>query len=524
MQSTKDEQLSNNVTRASSPITTTGSDAKMIPTETSSLAVIMRKELPTSTTVLGATWLPELYRKELISWNKDVVHEPAVIVQPESTADVCAAVKAAVKHGARLVIAGGRHGHDCLADDAMVIDLSRMKAVTVDAEAKLVTVEGGARLGDMDRACQPYGLAAVTGTNPDTGVVGLSTAGGGGYLSRQYGMACDNFHSAEVVLANGESVVASHTQNSDLLWALAGSGSNCGIVTKLTMRLHPVDHVFGGLVINVAPSASRAQAVLADWRDWIIDADRSVMSMAVLPCGAPVVPMAVCELSPLAVPQEAEGAPPITADSLPSLREKLGGSLTKLSRGKLPLGKCFGSIASIKQLKRMRYHTDLQPQLEAMQASGHYYDASCVVPELSEGVIATLVEFTRKRHVNSDASIIIFPLGGAIADAPTESTAFWGAGRPKDGFWIIIEGKWQPSAAEGAGRAAVVGWVKALRAALSAFNVGDTAHTLDGNMEAELSGVAAIFGPNYERVKQVKTKYDPTNVFRCNRNIAPNDS
>jgi len=511
------EQLSNNVTRAASPITTT--DA-VKPTEPAQLAVALRKELPTSMRVLGEAWLPELYEKELVSWNKDVIHRPAVIVQPETTADVCAAVKAAVKHQARLVIAGGRHGHDCLANDAMVVDMSHMKAVTVDADAKLVTVEGGCKLGDMDQACKPYGLAAVTGTNPDTGVVGLSTAGGGGYLGRQFGMAVDNFHSAEIVLASGEAVVAcAGGENSDLLWAIAGAGSNFGIVTKLTMKLHPVDRVFGGMVINVAPSTSRAKKVVGEWRDWIIDAPRSVMSMAVLPCGAPVVPMAVTELSPDVVPQQANAK--CSAHTLPSLKDKFGGFLTKLTGGKLPIGKCFGSVLSIKQLKPMQYHTELQPQLEAVQASGHYYDASCVVPELSDEVIATLVEYTRVKHVNSDASIIVFPLGGAISDAPIESTAFWGAGRPARGFWIIIEGKWQPTAKAGAGREAVVEWVKALRTALAAFNVGDTAHTLDGNMEAQLSGVDAVFGPNYERVRQVKAKYDPTNVFKCNRNIEP---
>jgi len=278
------QQLSNNVTRAASPI-----HDERTPTKPELLAVALRSELPTSMRVLGEAWLPEAYEKELVSWNKDVVHRPAVIVQPESTSDVVAAVKAAVSHKVRLVIAGGRHGHDCLADGAMVVDMSRMKAVAVDADAKLVTVEGGCKLGDMDLACKPFGLAAVTGTNPDTGVIGLSTAGGGGYLSRQYGMAVDNFHSAEVVLASGQVVTASHEENSDLLWALGGAGSNFGIVTKLTMRLHPVDRVFGGMVINLAPSTSRAQAVISEWRDWIIDAPRSVMSMAVLPCGAPVV-------------------------------------------------------------------------------------------------------------------------------------------------------------------------------------------------------------------------------------------
>merc|ERR1719271_2377168 len=133
----------------------------------------------------------------------------------------------------------------------MVLDMSKMKRVTVDAERRLVTVEGGCKLGDMDKACQPHGLACVTGTNPDTGVVGLSTAGGGGYLSRLHGMAVDNFVSATVVLASGEAVVATkENEHADLLWGLSGAGGTFGVVTSLTMRAHVVDHVFGGTIIN----------------------------------------------------------------------------------------------------------------------------------------------------------------------------------------------------------------------------------------------------------------------------------
>ena len=139
---------------------------------------------------------------------------------------------------------------------------------------------------------------------------------------------------------------------------------------------------------------------------------------------------------------------------------------------------------------------------------------------MSEEVISTLVEFTRKKHVNNQAAIIIFPLGGAIADAPIDSTSFWGSGRQVKGFWIIIEGKFSKDKS-GVKREKVVTWVKALRHALAKFNVSDTAHTLDGNMESVLAGAEAIFGPNYERIRKVKGKYDPTNFFKCNRNIDP---
>merc|ERR1719231_1549138 len=328
-------------------------------------------------------------------------------------------------------------------------------------------------------------------------------------------MAVDNFVSATVVLADGRVVTASKdNEHADLLWGLQGAGSNFGVVCSLTMRAHPVDQIFGGLCINIAPTTAAAQTVLSSWRDWIIDAPRSVMSMAVLPCGAPVVPMLVAETSPDVVPQGADGAS-VTTRQIPSLAGPLTGWL-----GATTVGRSFGAWATIRQLGRKQYHTELQPLLEAMQASGHYYDASCLVPSLSADVIATLVAFTRKKHVNSVASIIIFPMGGAVSDAPEGATSFYGGGRQPDGFWIIIEGKWENDA-DGKNRDAIVGWVKALRTALASFDVSDTAHTLDGNMESDLAAPAAIFGPNLARLQAVKAKYDPHNFFKCNRNIPP---
>merc|ERR1719387_3118960 len=198
-----------------------------------------------------------------------------------------------------------------------------MTAVTVDPEANTVTVEGGARLGEMDAACQEYGVAAVTGTNKDTGVVGLSTCGGGGYLTRLYGMAVDNFVSAEVVLASGVAVTATKdNEHADLLWGLTGGCSNFGVVTKLTQRTHPMDQCFGGMVVNVAMRPSTARTVVANWRDWLLDSPRSVNGLAVLPCGAPVVPILVTEMDQQLVPQAADA--PCSLKTMPNLKA-LGG-------------------------------------------------------------------------------------------------------------------------------------------------------------------------------------------------------
>lgn len=487
------DALSNNPTRAASP----AADA----------IAAVRAAITGKVSFLTAAD-GDAFNSEVTSWNADVAkHTPNTIVQPKTTWEVGLTVAAANSSGAHLVIAGGRHGHDCLAQGALVLDMSKMKAVKVDTDLQLVTVEGGCKLGDMDKACQPYGLGCVTGTNPDTGVVGLSTAGGGGYLTRQHGMAVDNFVAVTVVLASGEAVTATKdNEHADLLWGVSGAGSNFGVITTLTMKAHPVGHVYGGVLINTALTKAGADGILANWRDWIMVQPHSVMSMAVLPCGAPVVPMVLAETDKAIVPQGPEGAK-VGLRQIPSF----------CSLGRVG---AFGSYLSVKQMKRLSYHSELQPLLEAMQVSGHYYDASCLVPELSAEVIATLTDFTRTQPVNKIASIVIFPMGGAVSDVACDATSFYGGGRLASAFWIIIEGKFEADA-DGTNRESIVDWVKRLRAALAKFDVSDTAHTLDGNMESELAGARAIFGPNLEKLRKVKAKYDPTNFFQCNRNITP---
>mmetsp|Transcript_20065 Transcript_20065/g.59917 ORF Transcript_20065/g.59917 Transcript_20065/m.59917 type:complete len:288 (+) Transcript_20065:451-1314(+) len=263
---------------------------------------------------------------------------------------------------------------------------------------------GGARLGDMDKVCQQHGVACVTGTNPDTGVVGLSTHGGAGYLSRQYGLAADNFVAAEVVTASGAIVHATPAnEHKDLLWAVAGGGSNFGVITALTMKAHPMDHVYGGLVINVAPTVAMATRVVRTWRDWMPTQPRTVSVMCVLPCGAPVVPMAVVESDQALVPQAAGAKASLSCS--PALQQAFGSGCG-----------AFGACVSVKMLGRKQYHTELQPQLEAMQAEGHHYMSSVNVPHLTDTMVDALVAAARIDHPGG-GEIILFSLTGAVADA-----------------------------------------------------------------------------------------------------------
>ncbi|EOD09958.1 hypothetical protein EMIHUDRAFT_437944 [Emiliania huxleyi CCMP1516] len=441
-------------------------------------------------------------------WNKDVIHRPAAIVQPTTTEEVSQAVKVASSKKLDLVIACGRHGHDCMKEGAMVLDLGKMTEVTVDKKSMTVTVGGGARLGDMDKVCQQHGVACVTGTNPDTGVVGLSTHGGAGYLSRQYGLAADNFVAAEVVTASGAIVHATPAnEHKDLLWAVAGGGSNFGVITALTMKAHPMDHVYGGLVINVAPTVAMATRVVRTWRDWMPTQPRTVSVMCVLPCGAPVVPMAVVESDQALVPQAAGAKASLSCS--PALQQAFGSGCG-----------AFGACVSVKMLGRKQYHTELQPQLEAMQAEGHHYMSSVNVPHLTDTMVDALVAAARVDHPGG-GEIILFSLTGAVADAKVESVAYAGAGRGKSTVWIVIIGSWKPDA-DGANRAKTKAWVQRVKEEMKALGGAESAHPLEGNMDADQGGlVQQVWSSNELRLREIKAKYDPDNFFKCNRNIKP---
>lgn len=370
-----------------------------------------------------------------------VIGREAAILQPITTTEVCAAIAAIGKRGDQVIFAAGRQ--DGLPAGAVGIDLSKMRTVTVDAGAGLVTVQGGCRLRDMDAACKPHGMACVAWpvTYPDIDVVSLSLCGGCGYLSRQHGLAVDNIVSAEVrlallrlrcgqpcevkelcppvqlsfpsrslvissghptsfrsrapspspqvVLADGTAATATKdNEHSELFGALCGGGSRIAVVVSITMRAHRVKYAFSGVVVNLALTLGSAIAVVRNWATWVDKCPRSVSGACVLACGAPAVSTAIVEL---AVDQR----PTVT----PLLRD-----LPNL----VPLSGCglsgaFGACASFKPVQRTEYHVGTQRMLEGFQRTGHCHRASLIVPALSGQVAEVLVDLTRNRHPNSSS-------------------------------------------------------------------------------------------------------------------------
>ena len=183
-------------------------------------------------------------------WNAMIDRHPLLVVQPETTQDIAAAIAFARQNSLPLTVKGGGHGvaGKAVCDDGLVIDLSRMGAGSVDASARIASVQGGATLRTLDAAAQAHGLATTAGIYRLTGVAGLALGGGVGLLMRRHGLTCDNLLAAEVVTADGQILETNETDHPDLFWALRGGGGNFGVVTRMDFRLHPLTTVYGGRI------------------------------------------------------------------------------------------------------------------------------------------------------------------------------------------------------------------------------------------------------------------------------------
>ena len=373
-----------------------------------------------------------------------------------------------------------------------------------------------------------------------------------------------------MVLADGTAVTATKdNQHSELFWGLQGGGSNLGIVSSLTMRAHPIKYAYSGLVMNLAPSSGSAHSTIRNWAEWIGRSARSVSGACVLACGQPVVSTAIVEADTQAVDQGELASQ--TIRDFPSLAPLRGCGFSG----------AFGACASIKSLQRTDYHSGTQRMLEGFQKPGHYHSATLVVPELGGKLLDTLVDFTRNRHPNSTsgahhdrphsanthplacslltlrcpardvAAVITFPLGGAVAEMKEGCTACnLGRGMP-GAFWVLIQGQFQPGGGDRKQVRAhqppvppylpsrndhrdlqmltapspdlqVVAWVRDLRASLIEGGAMETMDTLDGNfVVGNNQAPSSALGTSEARLQRTKARYDPNNLFQCNRNIRP---
>ena len=428
-------------------------------------------------------------------WNADTDRRPAMIARCASANDVANAVSFAVGRGLEIAVRGGAHSMPGMSsvDDGLVIDLSGLRGVTVDPEAKRARVQGGALLGDLDAATQEHGLAVPAGMISHTGVGGLTLGGGMGWLSRMAGLSIDNLVSAEVVTADGRILRASDEENADLFWAIRGGGGNFGVVTEFEFRLleaGPLAHLgllFWGL--------DRGGEVLRLARDVIADLPLD-LNLLISGMNAPPEPF---------VPAEHQ--------MQPGYALVLVGFGSAVGHAEI-LERIRSALPPLFEFTTDLPYVQLQQMLDKANDWGFYcYDKSVYLEELSDAAIDVVTE--QLPHKQSPLSLLLFyRLDGAYSQVEDEATAFSGGRSPR--FAVFILAVCPTPELLAADRQ----WVRGFWDALQPH--GNRASTyINGVTDSDDETVRAAYGPKYARLAGIKAKYDPNNVFHRNGNIRP---
>lgn len=378
-------------------------------------------------------------------------------------------------------------------DGGLAIDLSLMRDVHVDPERRIAHVQGGALLGDLDRAAQEHGLATTAGNVSHTGVGGLTLGGGMGWLARQFGMACDNVLSAEVVTAGGQVLRASVTEHPDLFWALRGGGGNFGVVTDFEFQLHPVAP--SALMVDVWYDADDSTDVVRGWRMLLRDAPRQATLTAWVGTSAETWDF---------LPAELRGRPLANAGFVWVGDPAQGRRMIPLLRDLAP--------ALAETVDEMTY-LELQSSADAPMAHGmRRYWKGHYLRELTDGAIEALVS----RGAAGDGGLLpnggLQAYGGAIAEVGDDENAF----SHRDALVEFVSVSTWTDASEDASRIAAS---RRFGAAMEPHASGVYVNGLADEGEA---GVRAAYTPHkLERLAEVKARYDPDNIFHLNHNIRP---
>jgi FAD/FMN-containing dehydrogenase len=430
-------------------------------------------------------------------WNGVVDRRPRLIARCSGTADVAAAVRFARDRDLEIAVRGGGHNvaGTAVCDGGIVIDLSTMRAVSVDPVERTSLVQGGALWGDVDHETQAHGLATTGGIVSHTGVGGLSLGGGIGWLMRRHGLAVDNLVEAEVVTAEGEIVRASANDHPDLFWALRGGGGNVGVVSAFRFALHRVGPtVIAGPVFWAAEDTTD---VLRFYREFVADAPDELGTIIRL---GTIPPLPV-------VDKDLHFRPAIAVASCHA------GSVEDGERAVRALRR-FG--APLVDLIGPTFYVDHQSGIDGTVPHGwRYYWKGTHLAGLSDEVIDIVAEHAHDA-TSPRSYAAIFHMGGAVARAPRAATAY--AGRDVK-HTMSIDAVWLPEH-DDAVRAAETAWARSFFAALQPHRAGVYVNFLDS--DDDTSRVREAYGDDtYRRLAEVKAKYDPENVFHNNKNIRP---
>lgn len=428
-------------------------------------------------------------------WNGMIDRNPALIVCCADDSDVMAAVKFVRAHNLRVSVRAGGHNvaGKSLCDGGVVIDLGGMNGVMIDREGLSARVQAGARLGDVDEATRAHGLAVPVGVVSRTGIAGLTLHGGMGWLLRRDGLTIDNLLALEVITAGGERIVASADEHADLFWALRGGGGNFGVVTAFKYRLRPVaPQVWFAAVLYPFAEANKA---IAFWRDFMADAPDELSSFCVLrsrsvqPDGGggerlPVVAFLACYSGPFEKGEEV---------------------IRPLREWSTPVADFSGP---------MDFHLGVQRMFDKDYPAGRcYYWDSMFFNDLGPDTIDRIVEHAG-RSVSPLSSVNIWALGGAMNRIDPCDTPF---DKRDCGFMVAVEANW-----EGREHAdANVGWVADFVDALRPLSRAGVYLNFPGAAAAQEGLVKGCYDKNFARLREVKRRYDPDNIWRGNFNIQP---
>ncbi len=426
-------------------------------------------------------------------YNEMIDRRPVAIVRCADVADVRAAVNFAREDGLTVAIRGGGHSGAGLGvcDQGLVIDLSPMKGIRVNSANRTVRVEPGCTQGDVDHATHVFGLAVPAGIVSSTGIAGLALGGGTGYLTRKYGLTIDNLIEADVVLADGSFITVNESHGEDLFWALRGGGGNFGVVTSFVFQAHPVSTVYAGPVFWEVKDARR---VMEWYREFLPQAPLELcpfLGLKTVPStnpfpkehwGKKICALISCYSGPMERAEEA--IRPIRKELPPPILDWMG---------PMPF-------------------PALQGLFDPLLPKGlQWYWKGDFVKELSDKAIDAHLECAAKAQ--SELSLMhLYPIDGAVHDVGRSETA-WGF---RDATWSMVIAGIDPNPANAE---ALTAWAKGYWEAVHPYTLGGA--YVNFMMDEGVDRIKATYRENYNRLAEIKRKYDPHNFFRINQNIKP---
>ena len=426
-------------------------------------------------------------------WNAMINKRPAIIAQCSSTSDVLSALNYAKTNHLEITVRGAGHNiaGNSICDNGLMIDLSCMKSITVNPETKRAYVQPGATLADVDAATQQHGLATPVGINSTTGISGLTLGGGFGWLTRKYGMTIDNLVSAQVVTADGRQLTASNTENSDLFWAIRGGGGNFGIITEFEFQLHSVGpEVLAGLIVF---PFEQAKQVLEQYRAFTQNAPTD-LNVWVVMRQAPPLPF---------LPEDVHGKEVIVLAIFYEGDLALGESLLDpLRKFGTPHGEHIGA----------QPYTAWQQAFDPLLTEGmRNYWKSHNFTELHDEALDLLLHYAGNLP-SPHCEIFIGQLAGATNQVASDAMAY----SSRDAKFVLnVHARWEtPAEDEGA-----INWARNFFKATTPY--ASAGAYVNFMTEEEGGRVTAAYDSNYQRLVELKRRYDPDNLFHHNQNIKP---